>query len=449
MDRQAFIDKLFARAQSEGFEAYEVYCVKGDSFEVSVFGGEIVDYTVSESMGLGFRALSGGKMGYASTQALDDDAVEFLIDGVKDSAAFIENDDPQFIYGGGEEYAAVENYSPALADVEPAQKIALARELEKAALAQDPRIQRVDGCSVMTEASECVIRNSRGLNLISHTNVALAYVAPVAEEDGRVNVGMKFQMEQEFDALDAQGIAKAAVEKALSGLAAEQPASRTCAIAFQNLAAASLLGVFASIFSAEAAQKGLSLLKGRVREAIASAAVTIVDDPHRPHSVASKPFDGEGVPTRKKNVVEKGVLKTLLHNLTTAAKQGVATTGNAARGYASAVGVAPTNFYIAPSEENVEAMLARMGEGFLITEISGLHAGANQISGDFSLLAKGYAVHDGKKAEAVKQITVAGNFFEVLKDVVAVASDLEFGLPGGCLVGSPTVWVKALSVAGK
>ena len=94
-------------------------------------------------------------------------------------------------------------------------------------------------------------------------------------------------------------------------------------------------------------------------------------------------------------------------------------------------------------------MLARMGEGFLITEISGLHAGANQISGDFSLLAKGYAVHDGKKAEAVKQITVAGNFFEVLKDVVAVASDLEFGLPGGCLVGSPTVWVKALSVAGK
>lgn len=207
--------------------------------------------------------------------------------------------------------------------------------------------------------------------------------------------------------------------------------------------------MFSSIFSAEAAQKGLSLLKGREGEAIASEAVTIVDDPHRPHSAASQSFDGEGVPTRKKNVVEKGVLQTLLHNLTTAAKQGVTTTGNAARGYASAVGVAPTNFYIAPSQESVEAMLARMGEGFLITEVSGLHAGANQISGDFSLLAKGFAVRGGQKAEPVEQITVAGNFFAVLKDVVAVADDLAFGLPGGSLVGSPTIWVKALSVAGK
>ena len=435
MDRQAFIDKLFARAQSEGFEAYEAYYVKGNSFEVSVFGGEIVDYTVSESLGLGFRALTGGKMGYASS--------------VKDSAALIENDDPQFIFGGGEAYAQVDNYSQALDAVTPAQKIAFARELEKAALAQDPRIQRVDGCSVMTESSERAIRNSKGLNLASRQNVAVAYVAPIAEENGRVNTGMKFQMEQEFSALDAQAIAKAAVERALTGLTAQQPASATCAIAFENRAAASLLGVFSSIFSAEAAQKGLSLLKGREGEAIASEAVTIVDDPHRPHSAASQPFDGEGVPTRKKNVVEKGVLQTLLHNLTTAAKQGVATTGNAARGYASAVGVAPSNFYIAPSQESVEAMLARMGEGFLITEVSGLHAGANQISGDFSLLAKGFAVRGGQKAEPVEQITVAGNFFAVLKDIVAVADDLAFGLPGGSLVGSPTIWVKVLSVAGK
>src|SRR5699024_1950320 len=162
--------------------------------------------------------------------------------------------------------------------------------------AQDPRIQRVDGCSVMTESSERAIRNSKGLNLASRQNVAVAYVAPIAEENGRVNTGMKFQMEQEFSALDAQAIAKAAVERALTGLTAQQPASATCAIAFENRAAASLLGVFSSIFSAEAAQKGLSLLKGREGEAIASEAVTIVDDPHRPHSAASQPFDGEGVP---------------------------------------------------------------------------------------------------------------------------------------------------------
>ena len=126
----------------------------------------------------------------------------------------------------------MDNYSQALDAVTPAQKIAFARELEKAALAQDPRIQRVDGCSVMTESSERAIRNSKGLNLASRQNVAVAYVAPIAEENGRVNTGMKFQMEQEFSALDAQAIAKAAVERALTGLTAQQPASATCAIAF-------------------------------------------------------------------------------------------------------------------------------------------------------------------------------------------------------------------------
>ena len=450
MDRQKFIDALFARAKAEGFEAYEAFYSSGEQFNAEVFGGEIVDYSVSESGGLGFRAIINGKMGYASTEVLDEDAIDLLIDGVKNGAAVIENDDRQFIFEGSSEYASVDNYSESLAAVSAKDKIQFALDLEKITLSRDERIQRVGGCAVLTSSSECAIYNSKGLNVSHKSNLAGGYVVPIAQEGERVNTGMEICIKQEFSDLSAEAIANKAVKQALDGLNAIQPESRTCAIAFDSGAATSMLSVFSSIFSADAAQKGLSLLKGREGEKIAGDAVTIVDDPHLAHSGASTPFDGEGVATYKKNIVENGVLTTLLHNLKTAAKQGVATTANASRGsYAATVGVAPTNFYIVPSETTQDELLAAMNDGILITEVSGLHAGANQISGDFSLLAKGFLIENGKKGAAVEQITVAGNFFTMLSDVVAVASDLDFGMPGSSMFGSPTLWIKSLSVAGK
>ena len=220
-------------------------------------------------------------------------------------------------------------------------------------------------------------------------------------------------------------------------------------VALSPDAAADLLQTFSSVFSAEYAQKGLSLLNGREGEVIAAECVTIVDNPHLAGSIASAPFDGEGVATRPTKVVDGGRLTTLLHNLKTAHKQGVETTANAARGYSSPVTVAPTNFYFQPSELSADELLAKLGDGLLITEVSGPHAGANAISGDFSLSAKGFRVREGKRAEAVNQITVAGNFYQLLKDVTAVGSDLTFGMPSGSQFGSPTLLVSSLSIAGK
>ena len=175
-----------------------------------------------------------------------------------------------------------------------------------------------------------------------------------------------------------------------------------------------------------------------------------MDDPHRAGSASSAPFDGEGVATVVKAVIGDGRLNTLLHNLKTAKKQGVETTANAARAsYASPVGVAPTNFYFAPTEVDFEGMLAKLGDGLLITELQGMHAGANPITGDFSLAAKGFEVRGGKRAGAVAQITVAGNFYEVLENVETVGGDLEFLPPSTSCFGSPSVLVKRLSVAGK
>ena len=188
----------------------------------------------------------------------------------------------------------------------------------------------------------------------------------------------------------------------------------------------------------------MSLLAGREGEEIASPLITITDDPLRKGGLATAAFDGEGSATCTKAVVERGVLKTLLHNRRTAKKQGVRTTGNASR--AGGMHVSPSNFYIEPGEQSLEELLQNAGSGLLITDLSGLHAGANPISGDFSLLSKGFVIRDGTQAEPVERITVAGNIYQLLKSVCAVGSDLEFP---GSPIGSPSVDAGMMPVSGK
>ena len=211
---------------------------------------------------------------------------------------------------------------------------------------------------------------------------------------------------------------------------------------FKRGAMADLLTTFSGVFSAGNAQQGLSLLAGREGKKIAADCVTIVDDPLMPWGPGSSPFDREGAATKKKNVVERGVLTTLLHNRKTAKKAGIRTTGNAAGGGR----VAPSNLFIAPGERAPEALIADVGEGLYVTEVMGLHAGANPVSGDFSLLSRGFVIENGKIGRAVEQFTVAGNFYRLLEDVAEVADDLKFE---GTPIASPTLRVKKLSVAGE
>lgn len=223
-------------------------------------------------------------------------------------------------------------------------------------------------------------------------------------------------------------------------------ASGTMPVILRNGAMADLLQTFSSVFSADAAQKGLSLLAGKEHSQIAAPCVTLVDDPLLPGGFASRPFDGEGVATYTKKVIENGVLTTLLHNLKTANKAGCASTGNASRAsYAASVGVSPTNFFLQPGQADLDALHAHLQNGLVVTEVSGLHAGADAVSGDFSLLSSGYLVENGRKGRPVEQITVAGNFFQLLRDIEEVGCDLRF--PMGS-VGSPSVRVRSLSVAG-
>ena len=445
MDR--FIDKLLSAARDAGIDTAEVFYQDGSSFSAEAMEGEIKAYEVSSSCGLSLRGTVNGKMGYSSTQAFDDAAIGQLIEGVKESAALVETDEQDEIFAGEAEYPALQEPETDIDDVPAEEKLALCLAMEKVAKEADSRVWKVGGAAVSTSRTAVRLKNSYGLDLKWNDCLCYAYAESIAKDGDSTAVGMKISCGQRFDSLDAREIGSRSAEDAVSKLHGKPVPQGSYRVILRNDAMSSLLRTFAGIFSAENVQQKLSLLGGKEGMVIASDAVTLMDDPLLAGGFSSCPFDAEGSASRTKAVIDKGVLTTLLHSRKTARKQGVQTTGNASRsGYAAPVRVAPTNFFFKPGEKDLAALMAEMGEGLVITELGGLHAGANPTSGDFSLIAKGYSVKDGQRGATVEQITVAGNFYELLKNIRAIGSDLLFPASS---TGSPSVDVGVLQVSGK
>lgn len=446
MNMDLFMDNLLTAAKAGGIETAEVFYSAGSAFSAEALEGEITAYEVASSCGLSLRGTVNGKMGYAATQAFDEAAIAQLIDGVKESAALVETDEQDEIFAGEEKYPDIAETETDIDDVPAEEKLALCLQVDKAAKEADPRVWKVES-AVSTNRSTVQLKNSYGLNLKWSDCIAYAYAMPIAKDGDCTATGMKMACAANFRELDGKSIGEKAAKDAADKLHGQSVAPGEYRVIMDNHAMGSLLRVFAGIFSAENVQQKMSLLGGKEGEKIASDVVTLMDDPLLPGGFATCPFDAEGSASRTKAVIDKGVLTTLLHSRKTARKQGVETTGNASRGsYAAPVRVAPTNFFFKPGEKDLAGLMADMGEGLVITEMGGLHAGANPTSGDFSLLSKGYTVKGGLRDKTVEQITVAGNFYELLKNVRAMGSDLDF--PGSS-VGSPSVDVGTLQVSGK
>ena len=447
MDKQQFMDRLLAEAKAQGIDPAEVYFSAGSSFSAGAMNGNIDSYKVSTRQGLGLRGMYQGKMGYASTQAFDEEAIKQLIEGVKEGALLREDEGAEEIYEGDAEYPTVVSYDETLAQVPAAAKLEAVLAIEKAALESVDTVKQCEGTQLSTMSGEVYLRNSYGLNLQHKDNAFIAYTGAIAKDGDSTSTGMAFKCGRDFAKLDVKKLGEEAAQEAASGLHAEPVPAGNYRMILRYDAMQSLLATFCGIFSAENAQQGLSLLKGREGEKIAADCVTLMDDPLLEGGFDSAPFDGEGVASKTKAVVENGVLKTLLHNRKTAKKQGVASTGNALRpGLSAPITVAPTNFFFKPGDKTLAELEADMSDGLVITDLSGLHAGANMTSGDFSLLSKGYLLKGGKRVQPVEQITIAGNFYDVLKNIRAIGSDLIFPASG---VGSSSVDVGTLTAAGK
>ena len=447
MDFNAFKNAVIAHCQALGIADYELYYQVGGATQVEFFRHEINEFTSSLDGGVCFRCIVDGKMGYASTQALNEQEAKAVVERAVDNAKTLEAEDEVFLGEGGQVYEALNREVYDLPSTE--ELIATVAATQEKLYAQEGVI---DGCQAQgfAETSRIAIVNSKGLDL-SYENNATGLVAVAVVTNGKeMENSYKFKLGK-LDAIDTDELTAKVAENARQKLGGDVAPTGQYPVVFSPEAMCSMLGVYSSIFSSEAAQKGLSKLANAEGTVIAADIVTLVDDPFYKENPEPMNFDAEGSPTHCKKVIENGVLNTLLYNLKTAHKAGKQTTGNASKaGYTAPVGISPFTMYLAGGEMSEEQLLEKVGYGVYVTSLGGLHAGANPISGDFSLQSAGFMIRDGKKAEYVKSFTIAGNFYELLKNVTAVASNVE--LPramGKTTFGAPTTWVSGLSVAGK
>ena len=447
MELELFVDSLFKKASEAGFSEYEVYYVDRESLGISVYKEEVEKYNLNNSAGLSFRAKLGDRIGYSYTEILDEDAIDMLVKKAKENVSAIENNDIQFIYEGDKEYKEISTYYEALENLAPDKLINIAINMEKEAKKYCDKVESFSGCAISYSSGKYGIINSKGLNLKNKSNLLTAYVVPIVKDGENMYDGCGYVVAKSLDEIDPAKIAKMGVDEALSKIGATSIPAGNYKVIINNEAMVSLLSTFAGIFSGDAVQKGLSLLKGKEGEIISSDIVNLVDDPHLKDGLASVAFDDEGVATVKTYLIQDGKLNTLLHNLKTANKAGVKSTGNGFKAsYASPISVSPTNFYIEPGVNSLEEMTKKIDKGLIITDLAGLHSGANSITGDFSLAAKGFYIENGVKTHPVEQITVAGNFFTLLTDIEEVGNDLKFPMSS---VGSPSIMIKELSIAGE
>ena len=438
---------VFDAAKELGISEYELFYASDSSVSAETLKDEISAFAYGVSGGACFRCVVDGKMGSASSELITPEEMRAIVKRAAANAKIIESDDPAIIFEGSKEYSMTNM---------PSIEIPTAAEIKEKALEMQKNTYEVsefvtDGTQSYVSAGEAEFRliNSKGIDLSNKFKVVLGYVGAVVNRDGESEEA--YEMFEGLDSDKAKALSQKAVGDALAKLGASEIDSGKYDVIFSAKQTRALLSTFSGVFSGRSAQLGLSLLAGKEGQKIASDCITLIDDPMREGCAAQTSFDGEGVATYKKTVIENGVLSTLLYDLTSAMKEGRESTANGQRtSYASPITIEPYSFYIKGGEKSFEELCSDVADGIYITALKGLHAGANAVTGDFSIDSEGFRIKDGKICQAIKSFTVAGNFFELLKSVEAVSKDVVFGLPSGFTsYGAPEILVRNMSIAGK
>jgi PmbA protein len=220
-------------------------------------------------------------------------------------------------------------------------------------------------------------------------------------------------------------------------------------VVFDPYTAGQFLGVLGSALTGEAVQKGRSLFAGKLETEVAAPSLTLIDDGRHPGAPGSAPWDAEGTPTQRTPVIADGLLRSFLYDVTSARREGRASTGNAARaGFKSGPGPSPSNMHLKGTGESRDELLRSAGSAFLVSDFHGVHSGANAVSGDFSVGATGHLLENGAIGQPVKEVTIAAPMLDILKSITAVADDLRW-LPFGGSYGGASTLVSEMTVAGE
>lgn len=445
---QNIIDAVNTAAKECGLSDFEIYLSKGESLSCETFRDEISEFSSSNTSTLFFRCIKDGKLGYATTQSMNEADIIELVKNAAENAEVIEKTERAIIYDGKGEYTPVERREFTFPSAAKLSEVAM--DCRNVLYGEDEDVADGTACGASAYFGSSMIYNSKGLFLENSGGNCGAYMYVVVSDKNGGAPEFAFKANHnDLDGFDKKAMAEYVVNKAKKKFGAGNVKTGKYNIVFHGDCMAQILSTYACSFYAERAQKGFSKIsKKNVGEMLASPAVTIIDTPFYPDNPMKMSYDGEGYPTKEKYVIKDGQFMTMLYNLTSAEKDGVESTGNASRG-GSSIGTRVFSFYIKPGEIDDKELFKKAGDGIYITSMKGFHAGANVISGDFSIESEGFVIENGELTRPVRSFTVAGNFFELLKSIDTVSSEIDMKSPGYTQIASPAVLVPGMSVAGE
>ncbi|MDX9974078.1 MAG: TldD/PmbA family protein, partial [FCB group bacterium] len=414
------------RAAALGAADAEIVLVRDADFSVDVSRGEVETFSLAEAIGVGARVFTPDRrMGFSYAADLAG-SIDAVVEAAWQNALGSDPDEHNVL----PEEAGVSEADWAEQDfavVPSADKVAFARELERKALAADPRITVIQHARYGDSTYEVTLVNSRGLSrTYRNASCSCSVVAMAAAPDVDSETGWEFDHARQFANLRPDFVVQGAAEDATRLLGGRPCATGAVPVVLDNYVAVQFLQIIGPALMANNVLKGKSLFAKDRGELIASERVTLIDQNDLPNGINRSPFDAEGAPARRVVPVEKGVLQAFLHNSYTADKMGESTTANATRGgFRSTPEVGATNFYLDPGTQTQDDLLQAAGQGLFVTGAMGVHT-ADPISGDFSFGATGLLIENGQLGRPVRGVTIAGNMKDVLRGIVAVGNDLRF-----------------------
>ena len=439
-------EQILSLAASFKATAAEIYIRNSSSTTIEVKDQKVDAFERARDIGAGLRVLVGDRMGFAFTTDLTPASLRILAGSAVTNARNTASDPFHSIPEiPSAPYQSVSIFDPAVVALSEGEKIERVMAMEREAFAVDLRVKRIRKASAGFSDSKTLIMNSLGAEVLTEATAVSASIEVVAEHQGESQAGWDYDVKRFYRELDIEQVGRRAARKALDLLGACRIDSVKAPVVLDPSVAEEFLSIMASGFSAENVQKKKSLFIGRLDSSVVSPLITVYDDGLLAGGLGTAPSDDELVPMKNKTVIDKGRLALYLYNTYAANKDKTESTGNGIRGgFRGMPGVGITNLYIAPGAQSQEEILRSTPKGLLVTEIMGAHM-ANPIPGDFSVGATGFWIEQGKKAYPVREITIAGNILDLMKNIDAVGSDLRFS----GRIGSPSLRVKELSIGGK
>jgi PmbA protein len=433
-----------------GNEGLEAFLVHDRTFQVKTYMGEVESISSAEPRGAGVRVFDEGRAGFAYTTDMSDEGMNDVVARAREAARFATPDEAVEVAPSWEGVPAdVEGlFDAAQGGVTADEKVAFAIELERTTRSADKRIRTVEEAMYADSESTVAIATSSGISGTYTSTDAWCYSYAIAAEGEDTQVGFEFDLGRGLADLDGGNVASRAAERAVGVLGARKIASARMPVVFDPYVAGQFLGVLARALIAESVQKGRSLFAGKLGERVAAPALSLIDDGRVPGAPGSAPWDAEGTPTQRTEVITAGTLRSYLYDLTSARREGRTSTGNADRaGFKSGPGPSPTNLAFEPFGGNAAQVMAGAGRALLVQDFHGVHSGANSVTGDFSVGATGRLLDNGVPGAPVKEVTIAAPMLDILNGIVAVADDRRW-LPFGGSFGGATTLVAEMTVAG-